>query len=164
MQRPTLSKPPALQRHLRWVVVRAGTFDFGFREESVHHLEPECSCLPLRIEGPDWIRGWILVKDRAVPAIDFAQRLGLDPIAEPAPAIVVDVGSQFLIALLVTRLSDVVVIRPSEIGTLRTPRPFAPFVSGVWRGRSRACFLIRPDSLVSPEILKRLSLPMRQAL
>jgi chemotaxis signal transduction protein len=140
---------PARQPANSQLLFRVSQWEFAVPSRLVRSIVPSPSIFP--IPGvPAWLAGLLQSGGAATPVIDLRARLAIGS-AFTTPAVIV-IESPVLVGLLVDRVLDTALIRPSEIQPIRNTStlPFRDFLTGAWRGRSRACYLLNVTKL-APE-------------
>ncbi|MCS7026167.1 MAG: chemotaxis protein CheW [Bryobacteraceae bacterium] len=137
-----------------FLLFRAGDTSFAVAAHRVEHLLENPVFTPIDTE-PDWLAGLLHLPQTTAPAIDLRRYFDITCQGPPRVAITVRLpfssGGQ-LVALLADRLLATEKIAPRELRPLRAANAkarFRQFGVKTWRGRSRPCYVLEPDSLFS---------------
>jgi chemotaxis signal transduction protein len=130
----------------RYLLFRAGPVDFAIPHDAVTGILPDPPLLPLP-SNPDGITG--ILPHPVMPryALDLRRKFSLPPSAKVPMAVAL---KGHAVILLVDSILDsanigAIAIRPVPRRPSQLHRKYA---CGVWRGRSRPCFLLDLDALL----------------
>jgi len=132
-----------------YLLFRLGTVEFAVPHDAVAAILPAPAILPLP-PAPNGISG--ILPHTATPryVLDLRLKFALPPSAPTPTAIAL---RAFPVALLADAILDSARIPDQSIRPVR-PHPkhlYRNYTSGVWRGRSRPCFLLDLHSLCGPD-------------
>lgn len=153
-------EPSAHVRGKDYLLFRLIGRDFGIPASKIQHLVNQPSLFELSLEHPAFA-GWLHLADLRFPALDLAAITGEGTWSSSGAAIIVELQPPsrppVLTALLVEKLFYPATIADSQIAPSRPASggQFGGMLAGVWRERSRPCYLIDLRKLAAlPQVIE----------
>lgn len=130
----------------RYLLFRAGSVDFAIAHDAVAGILPDPAFLPLP-SGTDGITGILPHPVTPRYALDLRRKFSLPPSAKVPMAIAL---KNYAVILLVDSILDSAIIGETAIRPVphRPSHSYRKYARGVWRGRSRPCFLLDLEVLL----------------
>ena len=132
------------------LIFRVGVVEMALADRDVGSILPDPKVLPVPEMG-NGVTGLLPVCGAPRYVLDLRVKFGVEASTRRPVGIVL---SQYPVVLLVDTVLDLVGIEAADVRRVpKHPGEYRKYVTGVWRGRSRPCFLLDLVAILPEELL-----------
>ncbi|MFN7932844.1 MAG: chemotaxis protein CheW [Bryobacteraceae bacterium] len=132
------------------LIFRVGLVELGLADRDVGSILPDPKVMPIPEMG-NGVTGLLPVGGEPRYVLDLRVKFGVEASTRRPVAIVL---RQYPVVLVVDTVLDLVRIEAADVRPVpKHPGEYRKFVTGVWRGRSRPCFLLDLVAILPEELL-----------